>query len=69
MLVESVAPAGDEPSQAKLMDLDMLVTLTGRERTETELRALLAAGGFTLRRVITGARSSLLDAVPTQTRE
>jgi hypothetical protein len=43
----------------------MLVMLTGRERTEPEWHALLAAGGFTLRRVIPGIRSSLLDAVPT----
>jgi hypothetical protein len=69
VLVEPVVPAGDEPSYAKLLDLNMLVTLTGRERTEAELRALLAAGGFTLRRVITGVRSSLLDAVPTRARE
>jgi hypothetical protein len=69
VLVEHIVPVGDEPSYAKLLDLNMLVMLTGRERTEAEWRALLAAGGFTLRRVIPGVRSSLLDAVPTQPRE
>lgn len=37
-----------------LMDLNMLVNVTGRERTEAEFRRLLAAGGFTL----TSARST-----------
>jgi hypothetical protein len=64
VLVESVVPPGDEPSFAKLLDLQMLVMATGRERTEAEWSALLAAGGFTLRRVLTRVRSSMLEAVP-----
>lgn len=37
-----------------LMDLNMLVNVTGRERTEAEFRKLFAASGFTL----TSARST-----------
>jgi hypothetical protein len=39
--------ADDFVSQSgTLADLNMLVNVTGRERTETEFRQLLAAGGF-----------------------
>ena len=40
----------DDPvsQSGTLMDLNMLVNVTGRERTETQFRQLLAAGGFTL---------------------
>jgi hypothetical protein len=65
VLLEGVVPPGDEPSYTKLLDLQMLVMLTGRERTEAEWRALLAAGGFTLRRVLSRSRSSMLEALPT----
>jgi hypothetical protein len=41
--------ADDPVSQSgTLMDLNMLVNVTGRERTETQFRQLLAVGGFTL---------------------
>jgi hypothetical protein len=41
--------AGDPMDQsATLMDLNMLVNVTGRERTEAQFRKLFAAGGFTL---------------------
>ena len=64
VLLELVVPPGDQPSPAKLLDLQMLVMATGRERTEAEWSALLAAGGFTLRRVLTRVRSSMIEAVP-----
>jgi len=35
-----------------LMDLNMLVMVNGRERTEAEYRELLKAGGWTLQRVV-----------------
>jgi hypothetical protein len=41
--------AGDQVLQnSTLMDLNMLVNVTGRERTETEFRKLLAGAGFRL---------------------
>lgn len=52
LLIESVVPAGNEPSFSKGMDLQMLVMTGGRERTASEYRDLFAAGGFTLTRVI-----------------
>ena len=52
LLVETVVPEGNEPSFAKMMDLQMLVMTGGRERTESQYRDLFAAGGFRLTRVI-----------------
>jgi len=52
LLVEMVIPPDNSPSMAQAMDLNMLVLLTGRERTESEYRDLLAAGGFKLERVM-----------------
>jgi SAM-dependent methyltransferase len=46
LLVELVMGPGNEPGPAKLMDLLMMVGCHGRERTEEEYRALLAAAGF-----------------------
>ncbi len=52
LLVEMVIPAANQPSPAQAMDLNMLVLIGGRERTEDEYRALLGATGFRLERVI-----------------
>ena len=46
-----------------MIELLMLV-VGGRERTEGEFRALLAASGFTLTRLIPTGRSSLLECHP-----
>jgi hypothetical protein len=63
LLVEMVIPPDNSPSMAQAMDLNMLVLLTGRERTESEYRDLLAAGGFKLERVIhTHSPFSVIDA-------
>ena len=47
-----VVPADNRPSPAQAMDLNMLVLLGGRERTEAEYRRLLGDAGFRLERVI-----------------
>ena len=52
LLVEMVVPADNQPSPAQAMDLNMLVVLGGRERTEEEYRRLLSAAGFRLDQVI-----------------
>ena len=52
LLIEMVVPADNRPSLAQAMDLNMLVVLGGRERTEEEYRRLLSAAGFRLERVI-----------------
>ena len=63
LLVEMVIPADNSASLAQAMDLNMLVLLTGRERTESEFRDLLAAGGFKLERVMpTHSPFSVIEA-------
>lgn len=52
VVVETVIPPGDTPHLAKLIDLTMLVMLTGRERTAGEYETLLAGGGFTMDRIV-----------------
>jgi hypothetical protein len=67
VLVEAVVPSGDAPSQAKLLDLNMLVLVGGRERTEEEYRALLAAAGLTLLRVTPAtAAASVIETIPAE---
>ena len=50
-MVETVIPPGNDPSFAKLLDLNMLVIPGGKERTEAEYRALYAAAGFRLSKI------------------
>jgi hypothetical protein len=65
-LVEMVVPPDDRPHFTKLMDVTMLAMLGGRERTETDWRTLLAAGGFTLDRIVAGPASfSIIEATAT----
>lgn len=63
LLIESVVGAPNDDPQSKFLDLVMLVSAGGRERTEPEWRALLAAGGFRLREVHSaGPTSSVIEA-------
>ncbi|HLY35983.1 MAG TPA: methyltransferase [Candidatus Limnocylindria bacterium] len=48
LLVETVLGEHGRPSAATLADVNMLVLLTGRERTENEFRALLERADFRL---------------------
>jgi hypothetical protein len=52
LVMEMMIPPRNEPSIAKLLDLEMLVTTGGRERTEAEFRELLKMSGFKLTRII-----------------
>ncbi len=53
LLVEGVMPERMTPGAfPPAMDLNMLVMPGGKERTESEFRALLAAAGLTLTRVL-----------------
>jgi hypothetical protein len=52
ILIESVIPAGSEPSLGKWIDLEMLALPGGKERTEQEYRDLLTRAGFKLTRVV-----------------
>jgi DNA-binding HxlR family transcriptional regulator len=63
-VLEQVVPDGDRPSPVKLLDLNMLILLGGRERTLAEFEVVLAAGGWRLDARRDGPRSTLLEAVP-----
>ena len=52
LLAEMVIPPGSDPHVGKLLDLEMLVMVGGRERTEGEFRDLLAAAGLRMARVV-----------------
>ncbi len=52
VLVERVMPEDNRASQASLADLNMLVVLSGRERTAWEYTGLIARAGLRLDRVI-----------------
>ncbi len=66
LICERIVPPGNEPSSAKLIDLHMLLTNHGgKERTEEEYRALLAAAGFRIERIVpTRTPWSVIDARP-----
>jgi hypothetical protein len=69
LLLERMLPERVEPTPEvrplALSDLNMLVRTGGRERTESEFRALLGAAGLRLLRTVpTGTPLSLVEAVP-----
>jgi hypothetical protein len=65
LLVETVVPSGNNPSPAKDMDIMMMVYPGGMERTEEEYRALYAAAGFKLVRVVpTASPVSVIEGRP-----
>lgn len=64
VLVEMVVPADDREHMAKMLDLEMLVSLAGRERTEAEYVELLRQAGFRHRRTVgTVGPASIVEAV------
>lgn len=64
LLIEAVVPEGNEAHFSKLMDLEMLVSPGGVERTAQEYRELLAQAGFRLTRIIpTASPYSIIEAV------
>jgi hypothetical protein len=64
LIVEAVVPDDDREHLSKLLDLEMLVAATGRERTETEYAELLRQAGFRLTRTVaTVGPASIVEAV------
>lgn len=64
LLVEMVVPPGNEPSFAKLLDMEMLIMAGGRERTEAEFAALFDSAGYRLSRIVpTASPTSVIEAV------
>jgi hypothetical protein len=52
LVIEMVVPEGNEPSISKLLDLQMLAILPGRERNVNEYKSLFEQSGFELTRII-----------------
>ena len=52
LIVEMIIPPANQPSIAKLLDLEMLVTTGGCERTEEEFKTLLNSSGFQFSKII-----------------
>lgn len=65
LLIEAIIPPPNEPALSKFMDLNMMVMLGGRERTEAEYRALLEGAGFKLKGITpTHTEMRVIEAVP-----
>ncbi|HYH87152.1 MAG TPA: methyltransferase [Pyrinomonadaceae bacterium] len=64
LIVEAVVPEGDGPHYSKLLDLEMLVSPGGVERTAQEYASLLARAGLRLTRIVpTNSPFSIVEAV------
>ena len=64
LLVESVVPDGNAPDLSKLMDIEMLVSPGGKERTAKEYEDLFAQAGLRLTRILpTKSAYSIIEAV------
>jgi len=65
LIVEMVIPEANVPFFGKILDMEMLVVLGGRERTEEEFRRLLEASGFRLDRIVpTPSPFSVIEGIP-----
>jgi len=64
LVLELIVPEDDRPHPSKLIDLQMLVLLGGRERTRTQWAELLRRGGFELGDITEGVRASVIEARP-----
>jgi len=64
LVIECIVPEDSKPSWTKMLDLQMLVLLSGKERTEKEYSEMLRTAGFRLDRVIdVGMSTSILESV------
>jgi hypothetical protein len=64
ILLEAVVAPGNAPDFGKILDLEMLLLPGGRERTADEFRALFAANGFELTRIVpTKSPLAVIEAV------
>jgi hypothetical protein len=65
LIIERIVPEGNQPAEAKLFDINMLVVVGGQERTEREYRHLLEASGFVVQEVTaTQSPLSIIEASP-----
>lgn len=66
LVAEMIVPPGNEPSLAKILDVEALIMTPGAiERTAEEYSQLLAQSGFEVTRIIpTKSPMSIIEAVP-----
>ena len=65
VIIDGLIPAGNEPHPAKLLDLHMMVSLGGRERSADDFRAVFASAGFELTKVVPlPGPVAVVEAVP-----
>jgi hypothetical protein len=62
LLIEQVLHPGHSSNFATVIDLQMMVLVSGRERTEEEYRVLFAAADLQLTRVVSAGPRSILEA-------
>ncbi|UQA62078.1 methyltransferase [Polyangium aurulentum] len=64
LVIDAVLPPGDTQHLGKVMDVMMMVSLPGRERTEDDFARLFAASGLRLNRIVkTPTHLSIVEAV------
>jgi hypothetical protein len=64
LVIECVVQEDSKPSWTKMLDLQMLTLLSGKERTEKEYRELLQSAGFRLDRLIdVGMSTWILESI------
>ena len=64
LVIECIVQEDSKPSWTKMLDLQMLTLLTGKERTEKEYRELLRRAGFRLDRLMdVGMSTFILESV------
>lgn len=64
LVFDAVIPPGNDPDFGKLMDLNMMALITGRERTAEEFRDLLGKAGFRVIRIVpTKSSVSIVESV------
>jgi len=65
LVIETVVPAGNEPSASKLFDMVMMAFPDGMERSEDQFRAIFDASGFSLASITpTASPVSVIEARP-----
>lgn len=64
LIIDAVVPPGDTPHFSKILDLEMLISPGGMERTAAEFETLLTNSGFQMTRIIpTFSPVSIVEAV------
>ena len=64
LIIEAVVPEGNTPHFSKIIDLEMLVSPGGVERTPAEFEKLLSDSGFRMTRIIpTKSLMCIVEAV------